>query len=171
MNANSSEENANSSEENANSSEENANLIEENANSIKLYLSKIDDDGNIKATIINGDEVVISAISQLQNVFGQHSPLNAIKITSREDAHGREIGCHLVHMTANEFAYIGRLINNEQFELRQQINTDSDAPLLPEPLIRNQPSISEIYFTEARFRELTLENTENDLPSESPVNT
>ena len=45
---------------------------------------------------------------------------------------------------------------------------DDEEPLLPTPLIRDQPSIREIYFTEARFRELTLDTIEDGLPLVAP---
>ena len=78
---------------------------------IQLELFKID--GDIKATIINGGEVVISTTSQFQNVvFEQHISTNAVKIGSQFDPYGREIECHIVHMTEYEFDCINDPINN-----------------------------------------------------------
>jgi len=133
---------------------------------IQLELFKID--GNLKATIINGDEVVISTESPFQSiVFEQHASTNAIKIGSRLDGYGREVECYLVYMTEYEFDCINDPINRQHsFKLKKQM--DDEEPLLPTPLIRDQPSIREIYFTEARFRELTLGTIEDGLPLVAP---
>ena len=133
---------------------------------IQLELFKIAD--NLKATILNGDEVVISTESPFQNiVFEQHTSTNAIKIGSQFDGYGREYECHLVYMTEHEFDGINDPINRQHsFKLKKQM--DDEEPLLPTPLIRDQPSIREIYFTEARFRELTLDTIEDGLPLVAP---
>lgn len=137
---------------------------------IQLELYKIDG-GNIKATIIDCGEVVISTTSQFQHVvFEQHSSTNAIKIVSQFDEHGRERECYLVYMTEYELDCINDPINRQHsFELKKQNNTDDDLPLLPPPLIRDQPFIIETYFTESRFRELTLGTIEDGLPLVAPV--
>jgi hypothetical protein len=142
--------------------------MEEHSSKIQLFISNIDIENTQKTTILDGDQVVISTESSFQNiVFEQHHSTNAIKIGSRLDEYGREIECILVYMTEFEFSCINDPINRQHsFVLKKQM--DDEPPLLPIPLIRNQPSIEKIYFTEARFRELTLGTIEDGLPLVAP---
>jgi len=129
--------------------------------SFTLYLANID--GGIKANIVNnGGEVVLSKIDQFLTMqFEQNESTHAIKITSELDSYGRELGCCLIYMTKAQFNNIcvpdfWRYRDNIKFKLKKQLIVDDEPPLAPPILMRNQPSITETYFTESRFRELTL---------------
>lgn len=131
---------------------------------IQLELYKIDG-GNIKATIIDCGEVVISTTSQFQTVISEQH--RSVKIGSQFDEYGREIECYLIHMTEYELDCINDPINTQHsFKLKKQM--DDEVPSLPTPLIRNQPLITESYLTESRDRELNSGIIEDGLPLVAP---